>query len=135
MSTELETLSRERSLDLLAGVPVGRLVFTQRALPRVVPVSFILDDGEILIRTGETSTLAAGVRGTVVAFEVDHFDLTHRNGWSVTVTGRAREETDEVELGRLRTLPLWPWADGLREHFIKVSVEFVEGRRLGAVSV
>lgn len=134
MTSELHVLTREQSLALMTGVPVGRLVFTQRALPVVVPVNFILDDGEILIRTGETSTLAAGTRGTVVAFEVDEFDDAHESGWSVTVTGRAREETDELEVARLRRLPLRPWADGPRERFIKVSVEFVEGRQLGAVS-
>jgi nitroimidazol reductase NimA-like FMN-containing flavoprotein (pyridoxamine 5'-phosphate oxidase superfamily) len=134
MTSELQTLSREDSLALLATVPLGRLVFTQHALPVVVPVNFVLDGGEIVIRTGETSTLAAGLRGTVVAFEVDQFDTAHQSGWSVTVTGRAWEETDAGEVARLSELPLRPWAAGIRERFIKLSIEIVEGRQLGAVS-
>ncbi|MGH3404392.1 MAG: hypothetical protein ACRDRJ_18085 [Streptosporangiaceae bacterium] len=35
----------------MASVPVGRIIFTRRALPAVELVSFALDRGEIVIRT------------------------------------------------------------------------------------
>ena len=39
----LEILDREDCLGLLASVPLGRVVFTDRALPAIQPVNFVLD--------------------------------------------------------------------------------------------
>ena len=133
LRTEPQTveLTRQECLALLRTVPVGRLVFTDRALPAVVPVNFVLDHSGIVVRTGAGSTLAAAVRGAVVAFEVDDFDATARNGWCVTITGQARQVTDPLELERLRALELAPYAGGDRNNFVVVPVELVSGRRVG----
>jgi len=124
-------LTREECLALLPTVPVGRLVYTDRALPAVVPVNFVVDGGQVVIRTGGGSALAAAVRGSIVAFEVDDFDRAARNGWSVTVTGQARQVVDPVELERLSLLGLEPYASG-RDNFVVVPVQLVTGRRVGA---
>ena len=124
-------LTRDESLALLPSVPVGRLVFTERALPAVVPVNFLVDHGRIVLRTGTTSSLSAAVRGSVVAFEVDQIDPEARQGWSVVVTGRASEVRDALELDRLRGLPLLPWVGGPVDHVIVISIELVNGRRIG----
>src|SRR5918995_1902393 len=73
-SAGLEVLSREESLDLLASVPLGRIVITQRALPAILPVNFVLDHGSVVIRTGEGSKLAVATPRAVVAFQVDRVD-------------------------------------------------------------
>lgn len=127
----MQELTREECLALLPAVPVGRLVFTEHALPAVVPVNFLLDQGRILIRTGASSSLAAAVRNAVVAFQVDDIDRVARCGWSVTVTGRAYEVTDPLELDRVGELPLVPWVGGTHDHVIAVPVELVTGRRVG----
>ena len=132
MNAELHVLTRAECLALLPTVPVGRLVYTHHALPAVVPVNYVVDGGDILVRTGYGSSLAAAVRQSVVAFQVDDIDRVSEAGWSVTVTGQAREETDEQELARLSALPLRPWAPGLREHFLKIGIDLVAGRRLMA---
>jgi len=124
-------LTRAECLSLLPTVPVGRLVFTDRALPAVVPVNFVLDGDQVVVRTGASSTLAAAVRGAVVAFEVDDYDRSARNGWTVTVTGRARQVTDPRELARLAERDLVPWVDADLPHFVVVPVELVSGRRVG----
>jgi uncharacterized protein len=124
-------LTREECLALLPTVPVGRLVFTDRALPAIVPVNFVLDHGYVVVRTGASSTLAAAVRGSVVAFEVDDFDRNVRNGWCVTVTGQARQVTDPAEIERLSELDLTPWAGGDKHHFVVIPIELVSGRRVG----
>lgn len=125
-------LTRDESLALLPTVPVGRLVFTERALPAVVPVNFLVDRGGIVLRTGATSSLATAVRGSVVAFEVDQIDPVARQGWSVVVTGRASEVRDALDLDRLSELPLLPWVGGQLDHFIVIAIELVDGRRIGA---
>lgn len=129
-SAGLQVLSYEECMSLLGSCPIGRIVFTDRALPAVQPVNFCLDGEDIVIRTAAGSKLAAATRRTVVAFEVDEFDPAARTGWSVTVVGHARAVEDPVEAGRLAALPLTPWASGARDHFIVVAAEQVSGRRI-----
>ncbi|MEV0379338.1 pyridoxamine 5'-phosphate oxidase family protein [Nonomuraea sp. NPDC050643] len=129
-SSGLQVLTREECLRLLASTPIGRIVFTDRALPAVQPVTFHLDGDAIVIRTGSGSKLAAATRRAVVAFEVDAFDPGPRTGWSVTVVGHARAVTEPAELERLARLPLHPWAPGGRDHYIVVRAEQVTGRRI-----
>jgi uncharacterized protein len=129
-SAGLEILSREESLALLSSVPVGRIVFTDRALPAVQPVNFVLHDGSVVFRTSAGSKLAAATRQAIVAFQADSFDTTTHSGWSVTAVGPSRVVEDEEELARLSALPLRPWITEDREYFIRVELAQVTGRRL-----
>ena len=126
----LQSLSRDECLALLASVPVGRIIYTRRALPAVELVNFALDQGDIVIRTDRGGKLAAATRGAVVAFEADQLDLDTRSGWSVTAIGPSSEVTDPDDLARLRTIGLTPWAPGARDHFIRISPVMLNGRRL-----
>ena len=98
----LQQLSRDECLMLMASVPVGRIIYTRRALPAVELVNFALDQGDIVIRTDRSGKLAAATRGAVVAFEADQLDLAGQSGWSVTAIGPSREVTDPGEMARLR---------------------------------
>jgi nitroimidazol reductase NimA-like FMN-containing flavoprotein (pyridoxamine 5'-phosphate oxidase superfamily) len=126
---DLQVIPRDEALRLLASAPVGRVVFTLRALPAVLPVNFVLDDDAVVIRTSPGSKLTAAVRNAIVAFQVDEIDPETHAGWSVLVTGRAREIRDPAEVARLRP-KLQPWASGEREHLIRIPAELVSGRRL-----
>ncbi len=127
----LTQLSRDDCLRLLASVPVGRIIYTRRALPAVELVNFALDHGDIVIRTDRGGKLAAA-RGAVVAFEADCLDAAHQAGWSVTAIGPSREVTDPEDIGRLQKMGLSSWAPGTREHFIRISPVMLNGRRLRA---
>ncbi len=129
-SAGLEVLSPEECLALLASVPIGRIVFTDRALPAVQPVNFHLDGRDIVIRTAIGSKMAAAARNAIVAFEVDDFDADLRTGWSVTIVGPARAVSDPLEIARLGQLPLTTWAPGSRDHFIVIRAEQISGRRI-----
>ncbi|HEY9412150.1 MAG TPA: pyridoxamine 5'-phosphate oxidase family protein [Jiangellaceae bacterium] len=131
-SAGLSRLSREQCYALLRTVPIGRIVFTEAALPAIQPVNFVLDDLDVVIRTAVGSKLAAAARSAVVAFEVDDFDAETMTGWSVVLIGRAEAVSDATELQRLRELSLTPWALGSRPHYIRVSPEIVRGRRIPA---
>ncbi|MER6580227.1 pyridoxamine 5'-phosphate oxidase family protein, partial [Nonomuraea sp. NPDC001023] len=122
-SSGLQVLSREECLRLLSSTPIGRIVFTDRALPAVQPVNFCLDGERVVIRTSIGSKLAAATRHAVVAFEADEFDPAMRTGWSVTAVGHARAVTDPAETARLAALPLSPWAPGSRDHYVVVDAE------------
>jgi hypothetical protein len=103
----LRQLSRDECLALMASVSLGRIVYTQRALPAVELVNFALDHGDIVIRTDGGGKLAAATQHSVVAFEADCLDAG---------------------------IGLSSWAPGTREHFIRISPEILNGRRLTAHS-
>ena len=128
----LKQLSRVECLQLMASVPVGRVIYTQRALPVVDLVNFALHHGDIVIRTDRGGKLAAAARGAVVAFEADCLDPAHHIGWSVTAIGPSRRVTDLGEIGRLQEIGLSSWAPGVQEHFIRISPVMLTGRYLGA---
>ena len=127
---QLEVLDREACLGLLETVRVGRLVFTENALPAVQPVNFRVHRGDVVIRVAGGAKLAAATGNTVVAFEADELDPDLRSGWSVTVVGHANLITDVTELVELSGTFLQPWVDGRRDHFVRVQTEKLTGRRL-----
>ncbi|MBS2531734.1 pyridoxamine 5'-phosphate oxidase family protein [Catenulispora sp. NF23] len=128
----LGELSERECLDRLASTPVGRIAFSQNALPAVVPVNFVLDDGHILFRTAPGSELDTAVRGAVVAFEADDIDPGTRTGWSVLVVGRCSHETDAAVIERLDHFPLDPWLPDPTNHFVRICCDQITGRILGA---
>lgn len=129
-SAGLTELAPEESYALLATVPVGRVVFTDRALPAIQPVNFALDGPDVVFRTAAGSKLAVAVSRAVVAFEADSFDAEARSGWSVVLVGRTYEVTDPAERGRLLALPLETFVPGERDRVVKVVPRIVTGRRI-----
>jgi uncharacterized protein len=126
-----QSYGREQWLALAASVPIGRVVYTDQALPAVIPMNFVLDGDEVVIRTGSDSTLAAAIRNAVVAFQVDDFDSDTTTGWSVTITGQARLVHGGEEATRLARLPLRPWLPTKSGQFIRIPARHVTGHRLG----
>jgi hypothetical protein len=126
----VDELTPAECRDRLASARVGRLGVTVQALPVVLPVYFALDGGAIVIRTAAGTKLAAATAGSVVAFEVDHYDEVHFGGWSVLVQGRASEIGDAEGLRRARALPLQSVGTAGPDHFIAVALDVVTGRRI-----
>lgn len=125
-------LTRTECLELLAAVPVGRVVFTLRALPAIRPVNHILEDGAIIIRSHLGSALASAVRPVarpVVLYEADVVDLADRLGWSVVVTGVAEVVTEPTQVARYERL-LRSWVDQDMDCVIRIRPELVTGYRL-----
>jgi nitroimidazol reductase NimA-like FMN-containing flavoprotein (pyridoxamine 5'-phosphate oxidase superfamily) len=124
-------LTRVEALDLLSTVSYGRVVFTRNALPAIRPVNHVLDDGEVIIRTRLSAKLTIAVDpGTVVAYEVDQIDPAQRIGWSVVVTGVARQITEPDRLSRYEQL-LQPWVDLAMDVAIGIQTDLVTGFRFG----
>jgi hypothetical protein len=128
-------LNRAESLPLLASVQVGRLIFTVGALPAVRVMNFALVGQLIVLRTAANTTVARSVDDTIVAFEVDDLDVATSSGWSVTVTGRAALVTDPQLIDRYKTVPLVPWASGVRDQYMTITTEKVEGQRVSGPSL
>ncbi|GAA4981281.1 pyridoxamine 5'-phosphate oxidase family protein [Kineococcus glutinatus] len=114
--------------ELLGRRGIGRAVYTERALPAVATLNYAVAGDRLWFRTGADTALARAVRDAVIAFHVDHVDAGRRDGWSVTVSGRAR-------------LARWPgpgpleevldtWAPGPREQVLALDLALLTGRRL-----
>lgn len=128
----MRALGRERCLELLASVPVGRVVFTMRALPAIRPVNHLVDGDAVIIRSNlgsglSTTTLEGGA--LVVAYEADTIDFGARAGWTVVVTGTARLVNDPVRLARYEQL-LHPWVGESMDCVISIDCELVTGYEL-----
>jgi len=125
-------LEEHQCFWLLEQKGLGRVAVSVGALPAVFPVSYEMLDGDIFFLTGEGTKLAAAVRRTPVAFEVDEFDVGSRCwGWSVLAVGHAEPldttEMDSVvrELSLLQRFGLEP-----RNQVIRVRPEFLSGQRI-----
>lgn len=128
-ASRILVMTPEQSRRALERAQVGRVVFTDRALPAVLPVTYILDDDTIVIRTARGSRLARAADGAVLAFETDELDAVRRSGWSVVVTGEARIEADDAEQERLGGL-LDAWVPGVKSVFIRIPLTVVTGREV-----
>ncbi|WP_405566879.1 pyridoxamine 5'-phosphate oxidase family protein [Streptomyces sp. NBC_01167] len=130
----MEPLDRSEALRLLGSVSLGRLVFTQHALPAVRPVYHVLDGEDIVMWLSDGAALAsltapADGPETVVAYEADVIDPDRHLGWSVVVTGYARLVDDPAELERYRLL-LCPWVTRSMTAALRIRPELVTGFQL-----
>jgi hypothetical protein len=128
---DLTELTDAESLALLGSVSLGRIVFTMRALPTVRPVSHILDNGHIVIRSHMAAAIVsqADSHGAVVAYEADDLDPVERLGWGVSITGTARILRDADRIERYRQ-QLSPWVTGQKDDIIAILPELICGFRL-----
>jgi nitroimidazol reductase NimA-like FMN-containing flavoprotein (pyridoxamine 5'-phosphate oxidase superfamily) len=130
----LEIIAKDESMALLRTEVIGRIGVVSGGSPEIFPVNYAVCEDGILFRTAAGTKLTGVMNGPVV-FEVDRIDAATRSGWSVVVHGRA-EEVDGFTRPDLReafeALPVDPWADGPKEHLVRVVPSRVAGRRIGS---
>jgi len=85
---ELKEIDRAGCLELLASGQIGRVVYTEAAMPAAHPVNYLLDGEEVVFRTGEGAKLAAVSRGVVVGFQADEIDVERRSGGASSASVR-----------------------------------------------
>lgn len=121
-------MDRRQCLQLLAQGGYGRVVFTERALPAIVPVNYLLDDG-VVIGGGADARLTDKLDGAVVAFEASGTDVTAGVAWSVTVIGYACTVSDTGQRERLaRPAPDTVWVPTARQALVHITPNEVTGR-------
>ena len=126
----LELLSAEECIELLRSKTVGRVGLSASSLPFVLPVRYVVDDGHILMRTGQGTRMAAATSDAVVAFEVDEFDDDMDAGWSVMVQGFAREVVGSTRMGPDAEAILSSWVGPMPAQCFSIPMEIVTGQRL-----
>jgi nitroimidazol reductase NimA-like FMN-containing flavoprotein (pyridoxamine 5'-phosphate oxidase superfamily) len=133
---ELETLSREACLALLATRQVGRLVYVDVEGPAAVPVNYAMAGEDIVFRVAGGATRAA-MDLPMIAFEVDAVDDHMHTGWSVLIRGRGAEvpiERVPVLLREMHHRYPTPWAEGIHNVWLTLVPTAITGRRLGAAA-
>jgi nitroimidazol reductase NimA-like FMN-containing flavoprotein (pyridoxamine 5'-phosphate oxidase superfamily) len=123
----LDTLARQQCDAHLAAGGVGRVVFSTERGPVALPVNFEFTDEEIIFSTDQAKADLL-VKLPVIGFEIDRVDETLSEGWSVLVSGQARQVLDPDELQRVSSLDLEAWAGGDRHAVVKIAPVTVTGR-------
>ena len=124
-------LTQGECYELLRRATVGRIAYVIDGWPVVVPVNYLVDGDDIVVRTDPGTRLAAHARYTTqLGFEVDAPDMLFKSGWSVLAHGLAQEIVDEDELERLAARRLEPWARGPKSVWIRIGLLQITGRRL-----
>lgn len=127
----LARLTREECISLLASASFGRVGVSVQALPAILPVTIAMLDESVIFRTIPGTKLAFAAAGSILAVEVDEYDASLRNGWSVLVRGTAAELVDPRAIARARELLADSWiSQESGEHYVGVSCDLVTGRRL-----
>lgn len=124
-----EVLSRCECWTLLTHKSLGRVAFTDRALPAIRPVNYTLVGTHLLLRT-DLHGLARHLAGQVVAFEVDEFDAEQGTGWSVVVTGTATVLRARGQLARNDGVPVPALTGTVPPAAVVIAPGLVTGRRI-----
>ena len=120
-------LSETEAWELLGTVQVGRLATVIERQPDIFPVNFVLDGPAVVVRTAGGSKLLQLTVNASVAFQADGW--TSSEGWSVVVKGVATEVEDRDTLTRIERLPLKPWVPTVKDHYVRIVADEIEGRR------
>jgi nitroimidazol reductase NimA-like FMN-containing flavoprotein (pyridoxamine 5'-phosphate oxidase superfamily) len=135
-SRVLEELDEAECLRLIASGGIGRIGFSGRYGPTVMPVNYQLYEGTIVFRTAHDSATDEDLRTGIanaeykVAFEIDDFDAATRTGWSVLIQGSAHHVESGAERASVSAAGVEPWPGGDRELFLRIAPSRVTGRRV-----
>jgi nitroimidazol reductase NimA-like FMN-containing flavoprotein (pyridoxamine 5'-phosphate oxidase superfamily) len=132
----IEELSEDQCLNLISGGGIGRIAYTSRFGPVVLPVNYALQGGAVVFRTAAHGPLDEDLRTGItdadykVAFEIDSIDLASQQGWSVLIQGPAHHVAGAEEEA-VRRAGVESWAPGNRELFVRIVPSRITGRRVG----
>jgi nitroimidazol reductase NimA-like FMN-containing flavoprotein (pyridoxamine 5'-phosphate oxidase superfamily) len=133
---ELEELDAAECLRLIGAGGIGRIAYSGRYGPTVLPVNYRFFEGTIVFRTAPNSPTDEDLRTGIadaeyrVAFEIDDFDRTARDGWSVLIQGSAHHVDSDAERESVAGAGVEPWPGGDRDLFLRIIPCRVTGRRI-----
>lgn len=133
MTPQLQALELDESecWSLLREAVVGRLAVVIDDAPDIFPVNHVVDHGAIVFRTAGGTKLdrASGHR---VAFEVDGYDTSSGQAWSVVVKGTAHEIKQLHDVLDAFDLDLHPWHAKPGPAYVRIEPDHMSGRRFHA---
>src|SRR5258708_19172410 len=136
----LEELDEAECLQLITPGSVGRIAYSGRYGPTVLPVNYRLYQGTIVFRTAQDSATDEDLRTGIahaeykVAFEIDDIDLAAREGWSVLIQGPVHHVESETERASVLEAGVETWPGGERELILRIIPSRITGRRIRRAS-
>ncbi|HUN35877.1 MAG TPA: pyridoxamine 5'-phosphate oxidase family protein [Trebonia sp.] len=136
MEAIVEELAESEALALIERARVGRIGFTGRYGPVVLPVDYTLIDRDIVFRVEMAAALGEDPRGGIpgaesrVAFEVDELLPPTHSGWMVMIQGTAHPVDDEAGRAGLLQAGLGQWAAAENGLLARITPVHVAGRRI-----
>lgn len=120
------SLRPDDAWSLLPHSGLGRLLYTESALPAVRLLPFVLCDRTMILALDPASAeQLRHVIGSVTAVEVDD----PQSGWTVTITSEAHETAGVCDEGFTRDPDLSRWLDGGPVTYLQITPTLVSGRR------
>jgi nitroimidazol reductase NimA-like FMN-containing flavoprotein (pyridoxamine 5'-phosphate oxidase superfamily) len=129
----IEHLGDSECLRLLGAAKVGRLAYTGRYGPTVLPVVYKLHEGSIVFHTFRDTFTEEDLRTGIadaeyhVAFEIEQIDPEALEGWTVLVTGPAHHVDTEAEYEAIISAGADPLPEAQAEHLIRVKFHSITG--------
>jgi hypothetical protein len=130
-NARLELLSLDDCLALLRGRSVGRIAVMVNEFPIVLPVNY-----KLVETSGPVWLVVRSRPGNVIdrasiptAFEIDDFNISEQEGWSVLVRGTLQHVNPD-------TGGLWehfdpnPWLDDVRDAWLAIEPFSITSRLL-----
>ena len=122
-------LSAAECWDAIRGADIGRLGVVIDGHPEIFPITYVVDHGTVVFRTGEGTKLDGVLSGNPVAFEVDGYDQQTNRAWSAIIKGAAEVPRGIDEMVETVMLPIFPWQAGRKSRYIRIVPTEVSGRR------
>jgi nitroimidazol reductase NimA-like FMN-containing flavoprotein (pyridoxamine 5'-phosphate oxidase superfamily) len=131
----VEHLDERECLQLIGAGRLGRVAYTGRFGPTVLPVLYKLHKGSVVFHTFQDTFTEEDLRTGIahaeyqVAFEVDQFDPDAVVGWTVLVVGPAHHVDTEAKRASIISAGDDPWPGAESEHMVRVRPTRIAGRR------
>ncbi len=135
----LEPFGEAESWELISAGGVGRIGYSGRYGPTILPVNFTVYEKAIYFRTARHSTMEEDLRTGIahadykVAFEIDHFDEIAHAGWSVLVQGDVHPMESDDERAAASQTSVESWVAGDRDLFLRITPTKITGHRVGSL--
>ena len=136
MEPVVEVLGEAECWRLISAGGIGRIAYSGRYGPTVLPVNYKVHEKTIVFRTAEDAPMGKDLRTGItdaeykVAFEIDEFDTAAREGWSVLIQGSAHHVDAKEERASLLEVGVDPWPGGVRELVLRIAPTRITGRRI-----
>ena len=122
----VQELDEVQAWEFLTAHRIGRLAIVIGGEPDIFPVNYVVDGQSLVFRTAEGSKLLAASLGGRMALQVDEW--THEGAVSVLAHGTPHVMEGE-ERESATSLELDPWVPTHKEHWVRLEVDVVTGRR------
>ncbi|SEE34457.1 Nitroimidazol reductase NimA, pyridoxamine 5'-phosphate oxidase superfamily [Arthrobacter alpinus] len=126
---EIESLSKDQCWEMLREQVIGRLAVVDDDHPDIFPINYAVDDGSLVFRTAAGTKLYGSTNNTPVAFEIDGYNPSTEQAWSVVLRGTVLAIRAGAALAEAESLTLEPWQGGLKNHLMRILPLNLSGRR------